>query len=107
MLIDGAMVDLEQENRRLRAELTAQTQELRGSRARLIAVGDEERRRLERDLHDGAQSRFAGVALHLRLAQRKAPPDGDLARMLDEAIGELSSGIEELRELPPASTRPC
>ena len=99
MLIDGAMVDLEQENRRLRAELMAQTQELRGSRARLIAVGDEERRRLERDLHDGAQSRFAGVALHLRLAQRKAPPDGDLARMLDEAIGELSSGIEELREL--------
>ena len=99
MLIDGAMVDLEQENRRLQAELQAQTQELRGSRARLIAVGDEERRRLERDLHDGAQSRFAGVALHLRLAQRKAPPDSELAQMLDEAIGELSSGIEELREL--------
>ena len=97
MLIDGAMVDLEQENRRLQAELQAQTQELRGSRARLVAIGDEERRRLERDLHDGAQSRFAGVALHLRLAQRKAPPD--LARLLDEAIGELSSGIEELREL--------
>ena len=99
MLIDGAMVDLEQENRRLQAELQAQTQELRGSRARLVAVGDEERRRLERDLHDGAQSRFAGVALHLRLAQRKAPPDSELARMLDDAIGELSSGIEELREL--------
>ena len=99
MLIDGAIVDLEQENRRLQAELRAQTQELRGSRARLIAVGDEERRRLERDLHDGAQSRFAGVALHLRLAQRKAPPDSELAQLLDEAIGELSSGIEELREL--------
>ena len=99
MLIDGAMVDLEQENRRLQAELQAQTHELRGSRARLIAVGDEERRRLERDLHDGAQSRFAGVALHLRLAQRKAPPDSELAELLDEAIGELSSGIEELREL--------
>ena len=99
MLIDGAMVDLEQENRRLQAELQAQTQELRGSRARLVAVGDAERRRLERDLHDGAQSRFAGVALHLRLAQRKAPPDSELATLLDEAIGELSSGIEELREL--------
>jgi len=99
MLIDGATVDLEQENRRLQAELQAQTQELRGSRARLVAVGDAERRRLERDLHDGAQSRFAGVALHLRLARRTAPPDSELARMLDEAIGELSSGIEELREL--------
>ena len=99
MLIDGAMGDLEQENRRLQAELQAQTQALRGSRARLVEVGDEQRRRLERDLHDGAQSRFAGVALHLRLAQRKAPPDSELARMLDAAIGELSSGIEELRDL--------
>ena len=99
MLIEGATVDLEQENQRLRAELRAQTQELRGSRARLVAVGDAERRRLERDLHDGAQSRFAGVALHLRLAQRKAPPDGELARMLATALGELSSGIDELREL--------
>ena len=99
MLVEGATVDLEQENQRLRAELRAQTQQLRGSRARLVAVGDAERRRLERDLHDGAQSRFAGVALHLRLAQRKAPPDGELARMLDTALRELSSGIEELREL--------
>jgi nitrate/nitrite-specific signal transduction histidine kinase len=53
MLIEGAAVDLELENRRLRAELHAQTQELRGSRARLVAAGDAERRRLERDLHDG------------------------------------------------------
>jgi signal transduction histidine kinase len=99
MLIEGATVDLEQENQRLRAELRAQTTELRGSRARLVAVGDAERRRLERDLHDGAQSRFAGVALHLRLAQRKAPPDSELAQMLESAIGELYAGIEELREL--------
>jgi signal transduction histidine kinase len=99
MLIEGATVDLEQENQRLRAELRAQTTELRGSRARLVAVGDAERRRLERDLHDGAQSRFAGVALHLRLAQRKAPPDNELAQMLESAIGELYAGIEELREL--------
>jgi signal transduction histidine kinase len=99
MLRDGATVDLEQENQRLQAELRAQTQELRGSRARLVAVGDAERRRLERDLHDGAQSRFAGVALHLRLAQRKAPPDSELAQMLEAAIGDLYAGIEELREL--------
>ncbi len=68
MLIDGATVDLEQENQRLRAELQAQTQELRGSRARLVAVGDEERRRLERDLHDGAQQRLVLASLTLRRA---------------------------------------
>ena len=99
MLIEGATVDLELENRRLRAELQAQTQELRGSRARLVAAGDAERRRLERDLHDGAQGRFAAVALHLRLAQSKAPPDGELASMLETAIGELYTGLQELREL--------
>ena len=99
MLIDGATIDLERENQRLQAELRAQTAELRGSRARLVAVGDAERRRLERDLHDGAQSRFAGVALQLRLAQRSAPPGSELAEMLETAIGELYAGIEELREL--------
>jgi signal transduction histidine kinase len=99
MLIEGATVDLRIENQRLRAELQAQTQELRGSRARLVAAGDDARRRLERDLHDGAQGRFAAVALHLRLAQRDAPPDSLLAETLEAAIGELSIGIEELREL--------
>ncbi len=99
MLIEGAAVDLEQENQRLRAELQAQTQELRGSRARLVAACDAERRRLERDLHDGAQSRFVAVALHLRRAQREAPPDGELATILESAVGDLLAGIEELREL--------
>ncbi len=99
MLIEGATVDLELENRRLRAELHAQTQELRGSRARLVAAGDAERRRLERDLHDGAQGRITAVALHLRLAQSKAPPDGEVARMLETAIAELYTGLQELREL--------
>jgi signal transduction histidine kinase len=87
------------ENQRLRAELQAQTQELRRSRARLVAAGDAERRRLERDLHDGAQSRFAATALYLRLAQAKAPPGGELARALDAATAELGAGLGELREL--------
>jgi signal transduction histidine kinase len=99
MLIEGATVDLKLENQRLRAQLEAQTQELRGSRARLVATGDAERRRLERDLHDGAQSRFVASALHLRLIQAKAPPDSELRRMLDTAVEELLSGIDELREL--------
>jgi len=99
MLIEGAATDLRHENERLRAELQAQTDELRRSRARLVAAADEERRRLERDLHDGAQSRFVAAALQLRLAQAKAPPDGEVAAVLDEAIGDLMLGIEELREL--------
>ena len=103
MLIDGATVDLERENQRLRAELRAQTRELRGSRARLVDVGDAERRRLERDLHDGAQSRFAGVALQLRLAQRKAPPDSELARMLETRSASSTPASRSCASWPAAS----
>src|SRR4051812_17774143 len=99
MLVEGATTDLRQENERLRAQLHAQTEELRRSRARLVATADEERRRLERDLHDGAQSRFVATALHLRAVQAKAPPDGDLALDLQAALDDLLSGIQELREL--------
>ncbi|HWT22780.1 MAG TPA: histidine kinase, partial [Solirubrobacteraceae bacterium] len=87
------------ENERLRSELQEQTRELRRSRARLVAAADAERERLERDLHDGAQSRFVATALRLRLAQAKAPPGSEIAAMLDAAIGELASGIDELRDL--------
>lgn len=99
MLIEGATMDLRQENERLRTQLHAQTEELRRSRARLVAAGDEQRRRLERDLHDGAQSRFVATALHLRAVQAKAPPDGELAAGLRAAVEDLMTGIEELREL--------
>src|SRR3954466_12997246 len=99
MLIEGATTDLRQENERLRAQLHEQTEELRRSRARLVAAGDEQRRALERDLHDGAQSRFVATALHLRRAQAKAPPDGEVAGALQAALDDLLSGITELREL--------
>jgi signal transduction histidine kinase len=99
MLVEGATTDLRQENERLRAQLHAKTEELRRSRARLVAAGDEQRRRLERDLHDGAQSRFVATALHLRAVQAKAPPDGELAARLQAAVEDLMTGIEELREL--------
>src|SRR5215210_6221480 len=87
------------ENRLLRAELRRQNDELRASRARLVAAADAERRRLERDLHDGAQSRFVAIALELRRAHAKAPPGSEVAGMLDRAIAELGTGLEELREL--------
>jgi signal transduction histidine kinase len=99
MLVEGATTDLRQENERLRAQLHAQTEELRRSRARLVATADEQRRRLERDLHDWAQSRFVATALHLRAVQAKAPPDGELAARLAAALDDLMTGIQELREL--------
>src|SRR4051794_18227055 len=95
----AAAAALSRENERLHAQLEAQMEEVRASRARLVAAGDAERRRLERDLHDGAQSRFVAIALQLRHAHTKAPPGSELAKILDTAIGELATGLDELREL--------
>jgi PAS domain S-box-containing protein len=74
--------------------------EVRASRARLVEVADEARRRLERDLHDGAQQRLVGLALDLQLARETAAEDpAAAAAMLDGAIAELRGAIDELREL--------
>jgi signal transduction histidine kinase len=89
-----------QENVRLDAELQARLDELRESRARIVQAGDAARRKLERDLHDGAQQRLVGLALDLRLAREKLEGDPRAAaEMLDEASAELSRATEELREL--------
>jgi signal transduction histidine kinase len=85
----------------LQVELRRRLQELDQSRARMVAVADEERRRLSRDLHDGAQQRLVSIGLDLRHAQHAlngtAPPEVD--RTLDSAIAELGNAIDELREL--------
>jgi signal transduction histidine kinase len=83
----------------LDAELRARLEELRASRARLVQAGDAERRRLERDLHDGAQSRLVGLALLLRTARTRASADDELAGLLDRAQEELKTSLAELREL--------
>jgi signal transduction histidine kinase len=98
-LAASAAAALHRENQRLHARLRAQMDEVRASRARLVAAADAERRRLERDLHDGAQARFVAVALHLRRAQTQAPPGSELANVLDTALAELATGLDELREL--------
>jgi signal transduction histidine kinase len=74
---------------------------LRRSRARIVEAADAERRRLERDLHDGAQQRLVTLSLALRSARRDLGDDRapDVARALDAASDELKAGIEELREL--------
>jgi signal transduction histidine kinase len=89
-----------EENVRLDAELQARLDDLRESRARIVQAGDAARRKLERDLHDGAQQRLVGLALDLRLAREKLDDDPEAAAaMLDEASAELSRATEELREL--------
>ncbi|NUV63150.1 sensor histidine kinase [Streptomyces sp. CAI-85] len=94
-LLSGAHMALEHE--RLHAESLAQLAALRASGARIVMAGDEERRRLERDLHDGAQQRLVGLALGLRLLRMRmtAPP----APRLDLAEAELEGAISELRRL--------
>ncbi|MGI8605744.1 MAG: histidine kinase [Gaiellaceae bacterium] len=89
----------EVERQRLQAELRERLEELQASRARMVEAGDNERRRLERNLHDGAQQRLVALSLSLRLAQAKlAEPDAARA-ILDGASEELGAALEELREL--------
>ena len=83
----------------LDAELRERLEELRASRARIVEAGDAERRRLERDLHDGAQARLVALALLLRSARTRAAPDTELAALLDRAQEELQTSLTELREL--------
>ena len=74
--------------------------ELHASRARIVSAADEARRRLERDLHDGAQQHLVGLALTLRLARRKLETDpAFVGELLDEALGDLATATAELREL--------
>jgi signal transduction histidine kinase/peptidoglycan/LPS O-acetylase OafA/YrhL len=75
--------------------------QLAASRARLVTAGDEERRRLERNLHDGAQQRLVSVSVSLRLAQAWLEKAGssETAELLSEANAELGLAVEELREL--------
>ena len=83
----------------LDAALRERLEELRASRARLVAAGDAERRRLERDLHDGAQSRLVGLAVLLGHLRRRLDADPEAVALLERAQSELSTGLAELREL--------
>jgi PAS domain S-box-containing protein len=81
-------------------ERKRQEEELRSSRARIVEAGDVERRRLERNLHDGAQQRLVSISLFLRLAEGKVGSDPDGAgELLGKASEELTLALEELREL--------
>ena len=97
----GPAVVLSLDNERLRAEALARLAETRSSRARIVEAGDAERRRLERDLHDGAQQRLLALSYDLRLARAGADADGDTATAvrLGDAVAETQAVLGELREL--------
>jgi signal transduction histidine kinase len=97
----GAAARLALENARLHAELKAQLAQVQESRARIVAAGDEQRRRIERDLHDGAQQRLVALALELRAAQKRLGGNLEPAAeaVLEEAVVELQRAASELREL--------
>ncbi len=88
------------ETARLRIELARALQEAEGSRSRLLRAGYEERRRLERDLHDGAQQRLVSLGMSLRLAQRHLGDGGtDLEQVLDGAVAHIGTAVSELRQI--------
>jgi signal transduction histidine kinase len=87
------------DNARLQAEVRAQLEEVRASRARIVRAGDVERQRIERNLHDGAQQRLLALSFALRLAQSQAGGDAELTTALDQAAQELKEALAELREL--------
>jgi signal transduction histidine kinase len=97
----GAAVRLALENERLQAEALAQLDQLRASRVRIVETGDGERRRLERDLHDGAQQRLLALSYDLRLAHAQAQADGDshTGWLLTQATDQAQAALGELRDL--------
>jgi signal transduction histidine kinase len=97
----GSAARLAVENERLQAEVLAQLEDLRASRSRIVETGDAKRRRLERDLHDGAQQRLLALSYDLRLARAAVEADGDRehATLLASAGDEAQAALGELREL--------
>jgi signal transduction histidine kinase len=87
------------ENERLQAELRTQLAELRESRARIARAADDERRRVERDLHDGAQQRLLGIGMALQLLRSNQGDAERTRELLDETEVEVQAALHELREL--------
>jgi signal transduction histidine kinase len=95
----GSAARLALENARLHAELQARLAEVRASRARIMEASDAERRRIERNLHDGAQQHLLGVRLALRLARSRLRDTAALETLIGEADTEVAAAIDEVRRL--------
>jgi signal transduction histidine kinase len=108
LLDDPALVEevisvarLALENEHLEAEIRAQAENVRASRTRIVVTGDAERRRIERDLHDGAQQRLIGLLFALRFARAQTSHtlDPDMLGRIERAEHEVQQSIDDLREL--------
>ena len=97
----AAATRLALDNERFHAEVLARIEDLRASRTRIVAAGEAERRRLERDLHDGAQQRLLGLSLALGFtrAQVRESADPRILTLIDDAEARLRGAIDELREV--------
>jgi signal transduction histidine kinase len=97
----AAVVRLAVDNERLQNDLRTRLEEVRASRARIVEAGDTERRRVERDLHDGAQQRLVALAVSLRTIRTRLGPaaSDEVAAELEAASNEVRAAIAELREL--------
>jgi signal transduction histidine kinase len=108
-LLDGVLsaASLSIEMARLRVEVRLQLAEVEASRTRIVEAGYEERRRLERDLHDGAQQRLVSLGVQLRRLQLALPRGAEvLSPAIDQAVGEVGAAIGDLRQIA-AGIRPA
>jgi signal transduction histidine kinase len=108
-LLDGVVsaAALSIEMARLRVEVRIQLSEVEASRTRIVEAGYEERRRLERDLHDGAQQRLVSLGVQLRRLQMSLPREATiLSPALDQIVGEVGAAIGDLRQIA-AGVRPA
>jgi signal transduction histidine kinase len=93
----GAVLALE--NEQLKADLRARIEDLRASRARIVEAAWEAQRRIERNLHDGAQQQLVSLSLELRMLRNRVADDPDVAALVDNAQKTLTDALAELREL--------
>jgi signal transduction histidine kinase len=108
-LLNGVLgaAALSVEMARLRVELRLQLAEVEASRTRIVEAGYEERRRLERDLHDGAQQRLVSLGVQIRRLQRTLPRDAAILRpAFDQIVDEVGAAIGDLRQIA-AGVRPA
>jgi signal transduction histidine kinase len=106
----GAVAGFALENGQLQAELGASIEELQTTRDRILEAGSSERKRLERNLHDGAQQRLVALSVQLTLLERRVGFDPDIAARVDYARREIGLSLSELRDVargldPPALAR--
>ncbi|MGI8430197.1 MAG: sensor histidine kinase [Solirubrobacteraceae bacterium] len=95
----AAAASLALDNEQLKADLRARVAELRASRVRIVEASDFARRKLERDLHDGAQQQLVALAIELRLLRGRVGPDTEASEMIGRIDERLSAALDDLREL--------